>query len=413
MRGSVFAVVVFISICIAIDIYSFQALKLFVSDATIARKKAFYMLFVFFTVVSVLAVILFFFIGPSNLPIWFRFGVITPVFLIYIGKLLLVLFLLIDDLRRGFGWILSLFLDSQPYSLSRNKFITSVGVFIGGSLLSSLFYGIIKGAYNYKVHQHKITFPNLPIQFSNFKIVQISDLHVGSFISERPLEVAIKKINDLNPDVILFTGDLVNNLAREIKPFEDTLKKLQAPYGVYSVLGNHDYGDYARWDDENEKKANFESMLAYHEKLGWRLLMDEHLKIEKNQDYFNLVGVQNWGARGNFPKYGNLQKATLGINKEKVTILLSHDPSHWEAQVLNSFKFIDLTLSGHTHGMQFGVEIPGWIKWSPVKYMYPQWAGMYEQKNQKLYVNRGLGFIGYPGRVGISPEISLFVLNKS
>ena len=414
MRGNFTALFIFITIIILVDLYSFQALKLFFENASITKKRIIYGGYWVLTAIMVTIMVTSFVIGsPVSLPNWFKIGVMAPVFIIFFSKVLVVIFLLIDDARRLVGWLIEKASQEEPYSLSRNKFITGVGLFIGGSLLSSLLYGIVKGAYNYTVHHKKIKLDSLPRAFEGFKIVQISDLHVGSFVSERPLAQAFEKINQLKPDLILVTGDLVNNIAKEVEPFESVLNKLEAPHGVFSVLGNHDYGDYVRWDSEEEKKENFQTLMDKQRGFGWKLLMDEFVKIEKEGEYFNLVGIQNWGAKARFPKYGNLNKAVVNMDKSKVNILMSHDPSHWDAQVKKDFKYINLTLSGHTHGMQFGIEIPGWIKWSPVKYIYKQWAGLYNEDNQQLYVNRGLGFLGYPGRVGISPEITLLELNKS
>lgn len=414
MRGNLTALLIFVTIILAIDFYSFQAVKLFVEDWPFQKKKAVYIIYWLITFVMIGIFLTSFIIGsPASLPNWFKVGVLAPIFVIFFSKILVVFFLLFDDSRRIIGWVIEKFSNEEPYDLSRNKFITGIGLFIGGSLLSSLVYGIVKGAYNYTVHKKKITLKNLPKVFEGFKIVQISDLHVGSFVSERPLEEAFKIINDLEPDLILFTGDLVNNKTSEVDPFEKTLSKLKAPYGVFSILGNHDYGDYVLWDSPEDKKKNFQNLLEKQKSFGWKLLLDEFVKVEKEGEHFNLIGIQNWGAKARFPKYGDLKVATKGIDNSKVNILMSHDPSHWDAQVKKEFKDIDLTLSGHTHGMQFGIEIPGWIKWSPVKYIYKQWAGLYEENEQKLYVNRGLGFLGYPGRVGISPEITLLELSKS
>ena len=414
MRGNLSGILFFLTIIVVVDIYSFQGLRFLISDFSETKRKVVSSVYWGLTLVSVSVIIYMFFNGsPSALPNWFKVGVIAPIFVIFFSKILFSVFLLVDDFRRAFGWIIEKITSEEPYSLSRNNFITSVGLIVGGTLLSSLLYGIVKGAYNYTVHKKKVSFKNLPDAFKGFKIVQISDIHTGSFVSERPLEEAFAKINSLKPDLILFTGDLVNNVASELEPYLDTFKKLEAKHGVYSVLGNHDYGDYVQWDSKEAKIANLDDLKAKQKTFGWRLLMDENVQIEKEGESFNLIGIQNWGAKARFPKYGNLNKATQNIDENKVSILMSHDPSHWDAEVKKDYKFIDLTLSGHTHGMQFGIEIPGWIKWSPVKYVYKQWADLYEENNQKLYVNRGLGFLGYPGRVGISPEITLFELDKS
>jgi predicted MPP superfamily phosphohydrolase len=253
--------------------------------------------------------------------------------------------------------------------------------------------------------------PNIPDAFHGYKIVQISDIHTGSFMDTSALHKAFDIIMQQGADLILFTGDLVNNKAEEADGFEEVYRKLKAPHGVYSVLGNHDYGDYVQWDSPEEKRKNLESLKDVHKKAGWRLLMNEHVPIEKDGQKIALMGIENWGGNMHFPKYGRMDLAHRGTEEYPFKILMSHDPSHWEKQVQTEYKNIDLTLSGHTHGMQFGIEIPG-FKWSPVKYFYKQWAGLYKQDNQFLYVNRGLGFLGYPGRLGIWPEITVLELQK-
>jgi predicted MPP superfamily phosphohydrolase len=249
----------------------------------------------------------------------------------------------------------------------------------------------------------------LPAAFKGLKIVQISDIHSGSLTNKDAVKKGVDKIMSLQPDLILFTGDLVNNKAEEIVPFLDVFNKLKAPLGVYSIFGNHDYGDYVRWENGGQKRQNLEDLKSYHAKMGWRLLWDEHVPIERDGQQFALIGIQNWSALRNFARYGNLAKAYAGTEKYPFKILMSHDPTHWDAEVRPNFGDIDLTLSGHTHGFQFGVEIPG-FRWSPVQYVYRQWAGLYKEGRQLIYVNRGYGFLGYPGRVGILPEIALLEL---
>jgi len=238
------------------------------------------------------------------------------------------------------------------------------------------------------------------------KVVHISDIHSGSFTDKAAVIKGVKKIMNEKPDLILFTGDLVNNTADEMNDYMDVFNQLNAPMGVYSTLGNHDYGDYVAWDSKDEKIANLERLKQVHAKLGWRLLMNEHVAFERNGEKIALLGVENWSSKARFPKYGDLQKAHTGSEQYPFKILMSHDPSHWKGEVLEKYPDIDLMLAGHTHGMQFGVEIPG-FKWSPVQYVYKEWDGLYENEKQKLYVNPGFGFIGYPGRVGILPEITL------
>ena len=268
---------------------------------------------------------------------------------------------------------------------------------------------MVRGAFNYKIHAVKIVLPNLPSAFNGLKIVQISDIHSGSFISTTHLEEAINMINRQNADVIFFTGDLVNNLATETELLMEVLNKIEAPMGVFSILGNHDYGDYVQWDSREAKKKNLNDIKNIHAQLGWKLLMNEHVPLKKDDSEIVIIGVENWGANLNFPKYGDLKKAHTGTEKYPVKLLLSHDPSHWNFQVKEEYKDIDVTFSGHTHGFQFGIEIPG-FKWSPAEYVYKQWAGLYQHDDQYIYVNRGLGFIGYPGRVGILPEITVLEL---
>jgi predicted MPP superfamily phosphohydrolase len=275
-------------------------------------------------------------------------------------------------------------------------------------LLATLIYGF-SNKYNYHVNQLKLAYSNLPQAFKGMKIVHISDIHSGSFTDRKAVQKGIKKILNLQPDIILFTGDLVNDRASEMNDFKQLFSELKAPMGVYSTLGNHDYGDYVRWDSAAMKSANLEELKGVHQEMGWRLLMNEHIVLQRDGQEIALLGIENWSAKGNFPKYGKMPNAYAGAEKYPFKILMSHDPSHWDGEVRENYGDIDLMLSGHTHGMQFGVEIPG-FKWSPVQYMYKQWAGLYESGKQKLYVNRGFGFIGYPGRVGILPEITVIEL---
>jgi predicted MPP superfamily phosphohydrolase len=270
-----------------------------------------------------------------------------------------------------------------------------------------------RNPYRYQVLKTKVPVKNLHPDLEGIKIVQISDIHSGSFLMKEPVERSINLINDLKPDIVFFTGDMVNSKADEMEPFIEMFSKIEAPLGVFSVLGNHDYGDYHQWPTPADKVKNFETLLATHKALGWDLLMNEHRQVPVKDSVINVIGVENFSANARFPKYGDLAKASDGINGNGVNILLSHDPSHWDYQVLKDFKHINLTLSGHTHGFQFGVEIPGFVKWSPIQYMYPRWAGLYQKDEQYLYVNRGLGFLGYPGRVGILPEITMLTLTAA
>ncbi len=303
--------------------------------------------------------------------------------------------------------------EGSPFLPGRRNFISKASVIAAGIPFATMLYGMAKTGFAFRVRRKQVHFRDLPKAFEGLKIVQISDLHSGSFGSAQFFERAVSKIQELSPDLIFFTGDLVNNEAVEAERFVSVFKKLKAPLGVYSILGNHDYGNYGPWPSSEAKAANFERMKLVHKDSGWNLLLNSNQVIELNGGKLAIVGVENWGASRHFPKYGDLNKAVEGVQGIRFKILLSHDPSHWDAKVLGHPQKFQLTLSGHTHGAQFGIEIPG-LKWSPAKYIYKQWAGLYEATDgQKIYVNRGLGFIGYMGRIGIPPEISFLELRST
>jgi len=352
---------------------------------------------------------------------WFQNNIIfrNYIFAIIVGlffaKIIASVFFLVDDLRRGAMWVMAKlfpktgvdFVQEQNH-ISRSAFLSWTGLVFGGSLFTTLVYGF-SNKYNYRLKKIKLSFDNLPSSFKGLKIVQISDIHSGSFTDKAAVNRGVDMVLNAKPDLILFTGDLVNDRADEMKDYMDVFNRIKAPMGVFSTLGNHDYGDYTSWPSAQAKMTNLERLKQIHSELGWRLLMDEHVILEKNNEQIALLGIQNWSAFGRFPKYGKMDKAYPGTEKYPFKILMSHDPSHWDAEVRVKYPDVDLMLSGHTHGMQFGVENP-YFKWSPVQWFYKEWAGLYEEGKQKLYVNRGYGFIGYPGRVGILPEITLFEL---
>ena len=294
---------------------------------------------------------------------------------------------------------------------SRRKFVSGLALGIAALPFGALLYGMYKGKYNYQVLKYALEFDDLPDAFDGYQITQISDVHSGSFDNREKVAYGIDLINKQGSDVILFTGDMVNDRAEEMKPWADLFGTLKAKDGKFSILGNHDYGDYTQWESEEAKAQNLEDLKNLQRDMGFDLLLDTHRFLEKDGERIALLGVENWG-RGGFKKAGDLEKAKAGISKEDFKILMSHDPSHWEDVVIQDEYHYHLTLSGHTHGMQFGVEIPGWIKWSPVKWRYKYWAGIYEELGQFINVNRGFGFIGYPGRFGIWPEISVITLKK-
>ena len=331
---------------------------------------------------------------------------------VIIGKIIMALFFLTDDIRRGILWT-GKKINNAPVNemkISRSTFLSWMGIILGTAFMGTIVYGFTN-KYNYKIHRHRMRFPNLPDSFNGLKIVQISDVHMGSLKNPNAVLRGIKMIMGEKPDMILFTGDLVNDQSAETEMYKDIFGRLYAPMGVYSVLGNHDYGDYHVWNSDEDKKMNLQMLKDVQRDMGWRLLMNEHIIFERNGEKIALLGVENWGAKGRFPKYGKLDSAHAGTQNIPFKILMSHDPSHWDAEVNTKYKDIDLMLSGHTHGMQYGVEI-GNIKWSPSQFMYDQWGGKYKKGNQVLYVNRGFGFIGYNGRFGILPEITVIELTN-
>lgn len=334
---------------------------------------------------------------------------------LFLAKLVWVLFMIFDDVVRLFKFTGSAVPKTpSPNAISRSQFIVTTGAVLAGTMFSSLVYGIAKGAHNYKVFNRKLKLKNLPKAFEGFKIVQISDVHSGSFWNKEAVSKGIQLILDQKPDAIFFTGDLVNNTADEIEGFKDIFSKLEAKYGVYSVLGNHDYGDYVPWPNKDgvTKEQNLDRLKMHHKEMGWDLLINENRVIKKDGEELAVLGVENWSAHMRFPKYGNLRQAYSGVEHIENKLLLSHDPSHWKAEVLPNFPSIDAMFAGHTHGMQFGVDTK-YYRWSPVKYQYPEWADLYEENNQYLYVNRGFGYLGYPGRVGFYPEITVFELESA
>ena len=298
---------------------------------------------------------------------------------------------------------------NAPRIPSRRKFVSTLGWGLAAIPFASILYSIFKGKYNYKVWKYTLYFDNLPKAFDGYRITQISDIHCGSFDNYEKIRYGVDLINSQKSDVILFTGDLVNNLANEVHNWKSLFATLQAPDGVFSIMGNHDYGDYSSWETPEAKQQNLEHLFQLQKQMGWQLLLNEHCYLERDGEKIALIGVENWG-HGRFSKYGDLNKAMEGVNTEDFKILMSHDPTHWQEVVLPENKDIQLTLSGHTHGMQCGIEIPGWLKWSPSQYIYKYWGGMYEEGGKYLNVNRGFGYHAFPGRLGVWPEITVIEL---
>ena len=410
MRKPLFLVVL-ITVLILIDFYIYHVLRILMQGASVGTRTSVGLLYWAFCIMSLGSFLLF----PYITNPYFK----QYIFSISLGwvltQIFMVLFFLVDDLRRGAFWTMgqaasiagAKFMNTEK-GIPRSTFLSWMGVGLSSTLFFSLIYGF-GNKYNYKVIKKKIALKGLPSSFKGFKIIHISDIHSGSLKDKAAVLKGIELIENQNADLVLFTGDLVNDRASEMQDWMDVFGKIKAPHGVFSTLGNHDYGDYIKWDTTGEKKQNLEALKKVHHDLGWRLLMNENTNIEKNGEKIKIVGIENWGAKARFPKYGKMDLAMQGLCKEDVAILLSHDPSHWEAEVIPKYTSIQLTLSGHTHGMQFGLENP-YFKWSPVQWVYKQWAGIYDNKDQQLYVNRGFGFLGYPGRVGILPEITLIEL---
>lgn len=398
----------------AIDGYVFYAIRTLLQG--IEARKWFTYAFWGFSALTFLFFLYFRLIGQGSIPRLLLVFAFSSFFIVFLSKFIFGLFVLLGDGGRAIVWLgnwIKSFGQGNAgfHSPERSAALLKIGLTVAGIPFFTLLYGMAKGAYRYQVRKIGLKIKNLPDSFQGLKIVQISDLHTGSFYDKKAVQRGIDMILEQKPDLIFFTGDLVNNEANEIIDYLDLFARLKAPLGVFSVLGNHDYGDYIFWPTKEAKRQNLNQLIQYQKDLGWKLLMDEHVAIEKEGNAIALIGIQNWGAKGRFPKYGDLKKAYLGAEKYPVKLLLSHDPSHWDAQVIPEFPDIDVMFAGHTHGMQFGIEIPG-FKWSPVQYLYHQWAGLYQSNGQQLYVNRGFGFIGYPGRVGIWPEISVFTLQK-
>ena len=391
---------------ILIDIYAFQAIK------TISKNHFIHGVYVLSSV-AILVFFIYAITSPdarTNPKMMYIYGLFLALF---VPKIIAVIAMFGEDVIRVFVGVFYKIGGGSEASFmpSRRKFVSTVALGIAAIPFGALLYGMIKGKYNYKVLQYTLEFDDLPSSFDGYTLTQISDIHSGSFDNPEKVKYAVDSVNKQQSDLILFTGDLVNNVAQEMDAWKDTFATLKATDGVYSVLGNHDYGDYVSWESAEKKQENLKALIALQKDMGWDVLLNESRTIQKNQQAIKLVGVENWGE-GGFKKAGDLERACADVSAQDFTILMSHDPSHWQSRVKEHPKNIQLTLSGHTHGMQFGIEIPGWFKWSPVKYRYQNWAGIYKEFGRYINVNRGFGYLGYPGRVGIWPEVTVITLKK-
>jgi len=398
----------FIIIYTLIDFYALQAIRTLTKNSWITGIYLF---------VSLVVIVSLYFLLNSNSsthfsqpPISYLFGIFLA---LTISKILVIIFMLGEDITRLIsGFYFKIFTNEQNFYIpSRRKFLSTLALGAAAIPFSALLYGMIKGKYNFKVLKYELEFADLPEAFDGFTMTQISDIHSGSFDNKNKISYAVDLINQQDSDAIFFTGDLVNNVADEMDDWKELFSNLSAKEGVFSVLGNHDYGDYVRWNSKEEKLKNLDKLKKIQSEMGWNLLLNENFYIKRKNQKIAIVGVENWGENG-FKQAGDLDVACKNINNSDFKVLLSHDPSHWKSRVKDDDRNFQLTLSGHTHGMQFGIEIPGWIKWSPVKYRYENWAGIYEEKGRFINVNRGFGFLGYPGRVGIWPEITVIKLKK-
>ena len=409
------SIIVILILCGLIDYYLFQAVLAVSKNWSPLWKAVIRYGFWIPTVISLGAFLWYNLSDPYKINrdvwIWLR----TFIFGTYLSKIFGIIFVFIDDLQRGFRWVVSLFYrgpstGSLPGdTISRSEFLTKAAMVATAVPLGAMTYGIITGAHDYRLRKVTVSLPNLPKSFDGMRIGQVSDIHSGSFWNKTAVRGGVEMMMKEKPDVIFFTGDLVNDHAEEVKDYIPIFEKLKAPLGVFSTTGNHDYGDYAGlrgkvWED------NLKNLQIAHKEMGYDILMNENRFIEQGGEKIAILGIENWGA-GRFSKYGKIDKAYRGTEEAAVKLLLSHDPSHWDAQVRPSYPDIDMMFSGHTHGFQFGVEI-GNFKWSPSQYVYKQWAGLYNERRQYLYVNRGFGYLGYPGRIGMPPELTIVELKR-
>ena len=413
MRSILFPIIL-LTITFLLEWYTYNGVKAVTKEKKKWMRKLVNGVFFALLGASIIGWIVLFFFGGS-LPFWlvnFFFGFVAFNLIV---KFIFSLFLGLDDFIRLIRWVAKKFEKkksvetNEENGISRSEFLLQSGLIAASVPVISLSAGMVVGPYRYTYHYPSVSLKNLPPAFNGLKIAQISDIHSGSFYNKEAVNRGIDMILDQNPDVIFFTGDLVNNISEEMTDYMDLFSRLKAPLGVYSILGNHDYGDYHNWENDEEKSANLDRLKVIHGELGWRLLLDEHVYLERGKEKIGLIGVENWGS--GFHQIGDLAKAYQGC-EAPVKLLLSHDPTHWDEEVRKLYTDIDITFSGHTHGAQMGIETGG-FKWSPVSLRYDKWAGLYQEDHQFLYVNRGFGFLGYPGRIGIWPEITIMTLLKA
>lgn len=430
MENRIGTLLIVTAILLLIDYYVFQAVKSSFSNQNENRRKWLMRGYWFVVAITIAGVFLGVFLSIGRL---IRTVIFVWFFIHYFSKLFAVPFLLIDDFRRGLIWLARVLriTSAPPHTqaenetnsesqeiaavqngMSRSEFLSKTGLVVAGLPFVTMNYGMISNnVYDYQVKRRTIYLPNLPKNFDGIKIGQISDVHSGSFYNKTAVQGGVDMLNAEKCDVVFFTGDLVNDRTSEMKDYTNIFDKVKAPLGVFSILGNHDYGDYVQWPSVAAKQKNLEDLYEVHKNLGWDLLRNENRSLKIGNEEIAIIGVENWGSSLRFPRKGDIEKAKIGTEEAPVKLLLSHDPSHWRAQILPKHNDIDVMFSGHTHGMQFGIQF-GDLQWSPAQYVYPEWSGLYENKQQKLYVNVGYGFLGFPGRIGILPEITIFELKR-
>ncbi|MCH8233924.1 MAG: metallophosphoesterase [Bacteroidetes bacterium] len=416
MLSRIFSVSIAAFILIMIDLYVYQAIKIVIIDLNPLWTKIIVWTYWGVTLLTVASLYYYNFGNPYIFGRVSRTFLLAGIFINYFSKLFAVFFLFVDDSFRFVKWIASFFNAPGTTSLSeggitRSEFLAKAAVISAAIPMATLGFGIVSGAHDYRLRRKTIRLPNLPKAFDGVTIGQLSDLHSGSFFNKKAVKRGIELLIREKPDIFFFTGDLVNNKVGEVDDFFDIYNKVSAPLGSFSIFGNHDYGDYTSWSSLQAKQENLKMLMEAHKLIGWDLLLDENRRIKIGNDEIAILGCQNWGT-GRFAKYGDLKKTYAGSEDAPVKLLLSHDPSHWDAQIRPEYPDIDITFAGHTHGFQMGVEI-GNFRWSPSQYLYKQWADLYREGNQYIYVNRGFGYIGYPGRLGILPEITIFELKSA
>lgn len=415
MKGQFFSILLVGIVLFGLDLYLAGGLAAAFKKRDRPFKKGLKKGYLIFSAVLILATMACIYF---KLPVGIRAGIMMVFFVLTVVKITFLPWLLVDDIRRliiHFKKPQSIPASSNEpakETIPRSEFLMRAGLITGVVPLAAIGVGIASGAYDYRVRYQTLKLPNLPKAFDGMTIGQISDIHSGSFYNKKAVLGGVEMLLGQKPDVIFFTGDLVNKLSSEVAGYQDIFSKVKAPLGVFSVLGNHDYGDYYDFPSAAAKKKNLADLITTHKNMGWDLLMNENRRLKINGEEIGILGIENWGELSRFPKYGRMDLAVKDTDDLPVKLLLSHDPSHWRAEVLPKYPQIDAMFSGHTHGMQFGVRAEH-FQWSPVEYIYKEWAGLYQQEKQQLYVNVGYGFLGFPGRIGILPEITIFTLRSA